>query len=452
MSSKTPSKDTACQKPDVKTSKHAARYLIVGLCVTLFNYVTFSVISNLIIQNNNLLWLSNLIATALTTIVAYIAHSKITWKERTITKSSIIRFFIWNALLTFAIAPGFTQLFSLLTPLYEFAYNIFQTLHLPFSYEFTLTTGAFCFTTGVIMILNFLFYDRFVFSSSSPTPEYTYTPTLAKAKVSIIVPIYNTAKYLSACLDSILAQTHQSLEVILVDDGSTDDSPKIIKQYTKKDKRIKFIHQKNSGQSSARNAGLQKATGDYISFIDADDKIAPDFIENLLAPFSLKTTALSVCGIHYKRLRQKTAADVYINRLRPRRKSESEKAYLLYLLAIDGRIYSSVNKLYHANIAKKLTFDASLNFAEDTKFVLDYFKKSKGDIAFILKPLYIYNFGTDTSTIKTSATIWQNWQTAYKNLKSWLGPQARFSEKFWLHTVHLRWRISYLRSKRRAKS
>lgn len=156
---------------DVKTSKHALRYLIVGILVTLFNYSLFAILSNLIIKNNDLIWLSNFIATAVTTIVAYFAHSKITWKERTVTKHSIIRFFIWNAILTVAIAPGFTQLFSLFTPLYEFAYGITNAIHLPFTYEFVLTTGAFALNSIVIMILNFLFYDKFVFGKKKVTHE-----------------------------------------------------------------------------------------------------------------------------------------------------------------------------------------------------------------------------------------------------------------------------------------
>lgn len=148
---------------DVKTSKHATRYIFVGIGITLFNYVLYTILANLLIKNNDLLWLSTLISTAVTIIVAYIAHSKVTWKERNVTKHSIIRFFIWNVLLAIAVGPWFTQLFSLLTPLYEFAFNIFQAIHIPFSYEFVLTTGAFCFTSLVIMILNFFFYDRFVF-------------------------------------------------------------------------------------------------------------------------------------------------------------------------------------------------------------------------------------------------------------------------------------------------
>ncbi len=271
------------------------------------------------------------------------------------------------------------------------------------------------------------------------------------SKVSIIVPIYNTEKYLKKCLDSIVRQTHQNLEIILVDDGSTDNSSEIANSYAKIDKRIKVIHQENQGQSTARNTGLSKATGEYISFIDSDDEIAKNFIEELLSAYS-DNTSLSVCGMHYKRVRKKTAEDVYIRPLRARKKHESNAAYILYLLTIDGRMYSSVNKLYRAEIAKKCHFDKTINFAEDTKFVLDYLKKAKGEISYVLLPLYIYNSGTDSSTMRTVVANWNNWQTSYQNLKAWLGKKPSFREKTWLRLVHLRWRISYVRSKKRAKS
>lgn len=154
-------------KKDVKTSKHAIRYVIVGISVTIFNYILYSLLSNIIIKNNDLLWLSTLISTAITTVVAYILHSKITWKEREITRTAIYKFFLWNAVLTFAIGPLFTQLFSLITPLYNFTYNITSAIHLPFTYEFVLTTGTFVLTSGVIMIINFLFYDKFVFGKKT---------------------------------------------------------------------------------------------------------------------------------------------------------------------------------------------------------------------------------------------------------------------------------------------
>lgn len=161
---------------DVKTTRHATRYLFVGIAITIFNFGFYSILANLIIRNNDLLWLSTFISTAVTTIVAYLAHSKITWKERHVTKHSIIRFFIWNTLLAVAIGPWLTQLFSFITPLYEFAYSITSAIHLPFSYEFVLSTGAFILTAIVTMILNFLFYDRFVFGKSKSIPTKSTHP------------------------------------------------------------------------------------------------------------------------------------------------------------------------------------------------------------------------------------------------------------------------------------
>lgn len=149
--------------PDVSTSHHAGRYLVIGITITIFNFGLYSVLANLIINNNDLLWLSTLISTLASTILAYILHSKITWKERPLTKTAIYKFFIWNLATAIFIGPFFTQLFSLITPLYDLAFNIFQSLNISFTYDFVQSTGAFALTAIVTTILNFFFYDRFVF-------------------------------------------------------------------------------------------------------------------------------------------------------------------------------------------------------------------------------------------------------------------------------------------------
>lgn len=102
-------------------------------------------------------------------------------------------------------------------------------------------------------------------------------------KVSIILPIYNTKDYLEKCLDSILAQTYKNLEIICIDDGSSDGSELILDQYSKSDNRIKAIHKKNGGESSARNAGLQMMTGKYVGFMDCDDWIESNMYEKLVS-------------------------------------------------------------------------------------------------------------------------------------------------------------------------
>ena len=99
--------------------------------------------------------------------------------------------------------------------------------------------------------------------------------------ISLIVPIYNAEKYLKKCIDSICAQTYENLQIILVNDGSTDDSKAIIDQYVKMDPRIVAIHKQNAGVSEARNTGLDAATGDYVCFSDADDFLMPDYVDYL---------------------------------------------------------------------------------------------------------------------------------------------------------------------------
>lgn len=101
-------------------------------------------------------------------------------------------------------------------------------------------------------------------------------------KVSVIIPIYNSGQYLSRCLDSVVNQTFSDLEVICVNDGSTDNSGEILGQYAKQDKRIKVINQMNAGPSAARNVGLKHVSGEYISFIDSDDWIDAEYYECLL--------------------------------------------------------------------------------------------------------------------------------------------------------------------------
>lgn len=103
--------------------------------------------------------------------------------------------------------------------------------------------------------------------------------------ITVIVPVYNSEHYLVNCIESIIEQTYKDLEIILVDDGSTDNSLEICQEYAKKNKRIKVIGKKKNGQSSARNAGLEKATGKFISFIDSDDEISSDVFENAVNAF-----------------------------------------------------------------------------------------------------------------------------------------------------------------------
>ena len=111
--------------------------------------------------------------------------------------------------------------------------------------------------------------------------------------VSIIVPVYNVEKFLSQCIESLIGQSYKNLEILLIDDGSTDNSSNICREYEIVDNRIKVFHKNNGGLSDARNYGLKHARGEYISFVDSDDLVHPDFIYQLIS--SIGESELSVC-------------------------------------------------------------------------------------------------------------------------------------------------------------
>ena len=117
--------------------------------------------------------------------------------------------------------------------------------------------------------------------------------------ISVIVPVYNAEKYLHKCLDSILSQTYTDLEVILVNDGSTDTSGEICEQYKLLDHRIIVIHKENGGQATARNMALEIAKGDYIGFIDSDDYIAPEMYKTLLSSLEANGCDISICSRYH---------------------------------------------------------------------------------------------------------------------------------------------------------
>ena len=117
-----------------------------------------------------------------------------------------------------------------------------------------------------------------------------------KDKISVVVPIYNVEKYLEKCIKSILNQTYNNLEIILVNDGSTDNCLNICKKFEKIDKRIFVINKENGGLSEARNYGIDKATGKYITFVDSDDYIDEDYLEFLYKNLIINNCDISICN------------------------------------------------------------------------------------------------------------------------------------------------------------
>ena len=142
---------------------YVTKYVLVGITLTVINFTIYTFLDRVVFNNINLLWLVSLISCTITTFFGYLLHSKITWRERNPGKTGAIKFLAWNLFASLAVSPFFTWLFGFITPLYQFAYNISSYIHLPFDYDFIESTAIFCLTAFVVMILNFLFYDRIVF-------------------------------------------------------------------------------------------------------------------------------------------------------------------------------------------------------------------------------------------------------------------------------------------------
>lgn len=273
-----------------------------------------------------------------------------------------------------------------------------------------------------------------------------------KDLISIIIPVYNTGLSAKKLITQLLNDAYKNIEIIVVDDGSRDDSLNILNAI--KDERLRIFEKKNGGAAAARNFGIKKANGKYIIFLDSDDLVSKKYLTKLYEGITEDSNnKLAIAGIRFFYIKTSKINDAYLKNIR-RGKTESMTTYILRLLVSDGRIYSSVNKIYIAEIIKKnnLEFDKGRDFAEDTHFVLKYLKAA-GDcqIKLILKPLYYYYFGTETSTVRSSSTKWENWEKSYQDVLEWVGNKQTIRNKILLKLLRLRWRISHYRSVKRAR-
>lgn len=205
--------------------------------------------------------------------------------------------------------------------------------------------------------------------------------------ISIIIPVYNAEKHIGRCIESVMNQTHQCLEIILVDDGSTDSSLEICEKYAKKDERIRVLHKENGGPSSARNYGLKKCCGEYIGFIDADDYIEKEMYEELLCAAVKHNTVISMCGYYRISGEEKNFSGIYeeIEVI-----SNKQLMKDIYTFKYMGVLW---NKLFKKSLFfcenEMILFDESIHFCEDV-LMLTVLTKNSSDIAYCNKGLYNY--------------------------------------------------------------
>lgn len=209
--------------------------------------------------------------------------------------------------------------------------------------------------------------------------------------ISIIIPIYNAEKYLMRCISSVVSQSYSNIEVILVNDGSTDGSLSVCESLVANDDRIKIISQKNGGVSKARNAGIALANGDYIMFVDSDDYMLPNMCEVMLDTLKSKQTDCVICGV------KETGNGLWCPELNMDYKhiDDFNKDFTKQLAT--ELLSPCWNKIFKKELITNL-FNEKISFGEDLIFCLQYFKNCS-NISFIKQPLIFHEKGISDSLV-----------------------------------------------------
>lgn len=242
--------------------------------------------------------------------------------------------------------------------------------------------------------------------------------------VSIVVPVYNGEKYITACVESLCGQTYEDIEIILVNDGSTDDTHRILDELQKRDNRITVIHKENGGVSSARNRGIDESHGEYLLFCDCDDEPEVNWCEELLRCSVIYPDSLPVCFIRLY-VDGKLADWQYCIK----EKLDSGEEYSKYdknnlsAFLTNRLIFSPCNKLYRADVVKKndIKFDLGESLGEDAVFAFKYLSVIGGEIVTVNKFLYNYQRqNPDGLTTKKRLTDVKSFDYMYFSFKKML--------------------------------
>jgi len=241
-------------------------------------------------------------------------------------------------------------------------------------------------------------------------------------KISVIVPVYNVETYISKCLDSIACQSHTNLEVICIDDGSTDSSGLLCDAYAKKDARFKVFHKANGGQSSAYNLGLDYATGEYVGFVDSDDWIKPDMFETLYTTAKNKNASICVAG-YYKETDEESIP--MVNKKQIPDAMISTLDMLLYPLKRDdymGFCGYAWNKLFSSALFthKKLRYNNSIDYGGDVLLYTEAVLAADGFGFYVNRPLYHYYQRNESISKSEDIHVKMQILNAYKKVETLL--------------------------------
>lgn len=261
------------------------------------------------------------------------------------------------------------------------------------------------------------------------------TPT-----ISIIVPIYNTEKYLQRCLDSIVAQTYKYFECILVDDGSTDGSSKICDEYAAKDERFKVIHKKNGGVATARQAGTDAAKGDYIIHADPDDWTEPDMLEQMYAKAKKTDADVTICDFYNTNLK---GEDTLLIQKPTSLDPHSVMQDIVLLHRLHGSLCNKLAKRA-CYINMGLHFTPGINYCEDVLIWVQLLQHPDVKVAYLNKAFYHYFQGnSDSITHSRMPEVIETMKRYYSKLESVLPNNDKYIAEnelvkfyFWLWRIH----------------
>jgi glycosyltransferase involved in cell wall biosynthesis len=230
---------------------------------------------------------------------------------------------------------------------------------------------------------------------------------MSNSLVSVIVPVFNVEKFVKECLDSISAQTHRNLEIIVVDDGSPDESGRIADECAQNDSRIKVIHKENGGVSTARNVGLDCVTGEYIIFVDSDDTLSPDYTEYMLKLITDTKSDIAISlnnfSIYNSKQIETDNFEIY---------SPAKAVQELYLTRIGVACW---NKIYKKNFIKRfyLKFLSELWFGEGTTFTIMAFQRAN-HIGVGHRKVYYQRHNIESAVLKFNL---KSWECGFKSLE-----------------------------------